>query len=482
MKKIALASLALTLALSSSLVRADPVTSMVIYGNSPQTWEMPAYYSSRAQVPGYAVLTFARQVSFSEGSNTIEVDEIPEGVNANSIMIKKLAAAQQLVEQNFISNDLSVDELINKNIGKEIEVEQITHNGISTIKGILVSDKDGLILKDGSKTLLIKQYADIITKDDSSDKSRQKGGSSIRWVINSGGASNSLFEYSYKTSGITWGANYNVYLDGSGTDMMAKIEGWANLYNSTNIDVKETSLKLVAGQTAQDNRQPVRPMMAMARAVGSEGADAAVSSAAMDEEKFADYHMYTIARKVSMAPQSSKKIKLFEDKQGVLATKKFMYQAGINGDNGIKSVVSFKNDTKSRLGVPLPGGKYRVFAKDSSGEYQELGEVTEPHKSENEVVELPVGNAFDLTAERSQIDSEQDQLRHRGKYTVKVKIRSALEDEVKIAVKEQVQQQNWQILSANFEYKKLDNNQVEFTVKAIPKGETILEYIVDYSW
>ncbi len=477
MKKVSFLTLVLVL-FTCTTSKADTVTNLTIYGNSPQTWSMPYYYMPNSNVPGYAVVSFARQAGFVAGMNEVTVSNVPDEIDPSTIMVKNLGKSLQIVEQNYISSKLTQGDLIKKNIGREIEVEKYTGDGVVTIKGILLDSSSGLIIKDGEKLRLVSDYSSVIVPDENNSSA----GNSIKWLISSTSASDAIFEYSYRSSGITWSTSYNVYLDGKGTEVMARIEGWANLLNSTTANIKDTNLKLIAGDVAQEGGGRgyggAVPMMAKA------SMDMAVAESApnMQQEKFSDYHMYTIDRKVSLPSSSSKKVKLFADKEGILAKRKYIYDVAQSGDNSVKSVVTFTNDEKSRLGIPLPGGKYRVFEKDTSGAFEQVGEATQQHKAEGEKVELTIGNAFDLKANRTQVDTEQDQLRHRGKYQVDVEIESALEDEVDVIVKEPIYQQNWQIVDANYSYKKINANLVEFTVHAKPKAKTKLQFMVQYSW
>ena len=475
MKKFSLTSLALVLLTCTTSANAsDTVTNITIYGNSPQSWNMPYYYGQQ-NVEGYAVINFAKQATFAEGSNAVNVADVPDEIDPTSIMIKSMNRNLQVIEQNFVASKLNTADIIKRSIGKEIEVEQDSSNGVITSKGILLDSSNGLIIKEGDKVKIINNYSSVSVVDDNSAVS----GNSIRWLINSAVAGDSLFEYSYKTQGISWSASYDIYLDGKGDDIMGKIEGWANLLNNTKISIKDTNLKLVAGETAQANGGPrAVPMMAMAKGAAM---DMVAEAAPMQEQKFADYHMYTIDRKISLPAQSTKKIKLFDDKEGVLATKKYVYE-GANGDNAVKSVITFMNDEKSRLGIPLPGGKYRVFNKDASSSYEQVGEATQTHKAEGEKVELTIGNTFDLKAERKQTDGEQDQIRHRGKYTVQVDLSNALEEEATVFVREPIYQQNWEVVSKTHPFAKINANLAEFTVTIKPKSKETLEYIVQYSW
>ena len=66
----------------------------------------------------------------------------------------------------------------------------------------------------------------------------------------------------------------------------------------------------------------------------------------------------------------------------------------------------FKNDDRSGLGAPMPGGVIRVYQADSKGGLQFAGEDRIDHTPKDETIDLKIGNAFDVVCERSQVDFE----------------------------------------------------------------------------
>ena len=66
----------------------------------------------------------------------------------------------------------------------------------------------------------------------------------------------------------------------------------------------------------------------------------------------------------------------------------------------------FKNEQQSGLGMPMPAGIVRVYQSDSSGGTQFVGEDRIDHTPKDETLNLKIGNAFDVVAERKQIDFE----------------------------------------------------------------------------
>jgi len=56
--------------------------------------------------------------------------------------------------------------------------------------------------------------------------------------------------------------------------------------------------------------------------------------------------------------------------------------------------------------MPMPAGVVRVYQADSKGGVQFVGEDRIDHTPKDEMLNLKIGNAFDLVAERRQVDFE----------------------------------------------------------------------------
>src|SRR5271169_3513207 len=64
----------------------------------------------------------------------------------------------------------------------------------------------------------------------------------------------------------------------------------------------------------------------------------------------------------------------------------------------------FKNEEKTGLGMPLPAGTIRLYQADSHGGTLFIGEDRITHTPKDEKIDIHVGNAFDIVAERKQTD------------------------------------------------------------------------------
>jgi len=138
------------------------------------------------------------------------------------------------------------------------------------------------------------------------------------------------------------------------------------------------------------------------------------------------------------------------------------------------SQVVVRNATADGLGLPLPGGRVRIYERDASGAVQFTGETAIRHTPENEKLTLDVGAAFDLAGERRQVSSRRITERER-EWSVEVKLRNRKARAVTIVVEEPVPS-DADVVSRSHEFTRKDAGTLQFEI-AVPAGqEAILIY------
>ena len=97
-------------------------------------------------------------------------------------------------------------------------------------------------------------------------------------------------------------------------------------------------------------------------------------------------------------------------KRYVVDGQAFYYRNAQHPGSPIKDVVQvfyqLKNEERAGLGMPMPAGTVRVYQPDSRGGMQFVGEDRIGHTPKDETLNLKIGNAFDVVAERKQTDFE----------------------------------------------------------------------------
>ena len=136
----------------------------------------------------------------------------------------------------------------------------------------------------------------------------------------------------------------------------------------------------------------------------------------------------------------------------------------------------FKNEEKAGLGMPMPAGVVRVYQADSKGGTQFVGEDRIGHTPKDETLNLKIGNAFDVVAERKQIDFEKIAS---NVYEVEyeVVLRNHKTTPVTVEVNEPIGG-TWRIIRSTHEYTKTDAWAAQFNVPVAADGAATLKYRV----
>ena len=199
----------------------------------------------------------------------------------------------------------------------------------------------------------------------------------------------------------------------------------------------------------------------------------------MEREALAGYHLYKLARPVALAAGDEKQLPLFEERK-VPVRKEYLVQGGqlyatarLAGEPQtlpVRMVVHFENSEANQLGMPLPEGKVRLFDRDEAGHLQFVGEQRMAAVASDERVRLEMGRAFDLVAERKQLDYRRlTSKMHESEWEVALRNRS--DKSATMTVNEQLYG-NWEIVEASHKYEKVDANTIRFHLP-LPKGEEV---------
>ena len=215
-------------------------------------------------------------------------------------------------------------------------------------------------------------------------------------------------------------------------------------------------------------------------------AEAMPAPAPMAEESFSEYHLYTLGRKTTINNNQTKQVSMFTGtgvpvkKRYVVSGQQFYYHNQQNPGAPIKDKVEvyyqFTNDAQAGLGVPMPAGVVRVYQHDSRGGVQFVGEDRIDHTPKNEVLNLKIGNAFDVVCERKQLDWEKIAS---NVYEVEyeVTLRNRKTTPITVEVNEPVGG-TWKMLQQSHEWTKTSAWAAQFQVPVSADGTSVLKYRV----
>ena len=412
-----------------------------------------------------ALVKEGRTLDFQKGVNKMNLTDVAAFIDPTSVHFKLKSGGDniQLLEQNYQYDLVSSEKILQKYLGNDIDV--IMKNGDVLTGKYLSSSSDYLVLQlpDGAIRLINDKELLSVTAPKLPEGLIVVP--TLEWLLSSDVSGKRDVEVSYLTSNINWHAEYIALLDAADTKL--QLSGWVSLDNKSGKTYRDAKLKLVAGDI---NRvQPPQPMYAKGARL-----DMATASAGFEEKTFFEYHMYTLGRPSTIANNETKQVSLFEPANTPI--KKLYRYTVADGSKDVNVVVSFKNAEANGMGMPLPAGKIRLTKLDTDGSEEFLGEDQIDHTPKDEVVEIKVGNAFDVVGETNTIDSKRISDRV-SELTIEVKLRNHKKEDLTVSALYNIWG-DWQVLESNFTYVKKNARQIEFTVPVAKDGESVLRFRV----
>ena len=432
-----------------------------------------------------ALIKEQRSILLPKGEKILAFKDVSGKIMPETALLK--ACNLTVLEQNFEFDLLTPESLLKKFTGKKVNViKESPDTGkeniyeaevLNTVNGIVLKMENGI--ETGIPGRLLFPYV----------PENLRTSPTLTMLVHNKTAKRQKVELSYLSSGITWKADYVSKL--SQKDDFLNLNACVTISNKSNTSYKDAHLQLVAGDIhlapAQQSRV-MRKNLAMAAVPESENS--------FVEEKMFEYHLYTLNRNTTIKNNQTKQVALLSA-SNVPCQKKFLlkgmahYYRYPHQEIGTKLnltvtpkigvYVEIENSKRNNLGMPLPKGIVRVYKEDSKKNIQFAGEDSIDHTPENNTIRLKLGNAFDITAERTQTNfkklSNQGLLKYRYESEYRIKIKNSKENKISVKVIEPVPGE-WRITKENHLHKKADYRNAVWNISVPAKGEALLEYTV----
>jgi hypothetical protein len=425
-----------------------------------------------------ALVKERRRVDLPAGLTRLSLRDVAAQMRPETALLRAASGpALTLVEQNFDFDLLTPQKLLEKYVGRQVTV----------IRPHPTSDAErretATVLAAGQGTVL--RFADRIETgvpgrlafDSVPANLRDRPTLSV--LLEAAGGKQAV-ELSYLTGGLAWKADYvaNLAADGKSLDL----NGWVTLTNRSGAGFDDATLQLVAGTV---NRVRVQDSRAYAMAAP---APARAKVAEATQEALMDYHLYSFERPTSIADNQTKQLALLSAsavpvrREYLLAGNEYYYRDRyIQTGQKLKPAVFLEFENKGgQLGKPLPAGIVRVYAKDSKGAAQFVGEDRIEHTAKNEKLKLRLGEAFDITAERRQTGYRKiaDNL---SESAWRIEIRNAKDEAVIVKVQESMPG-DWEMTQESLKHAKESARVASWNVAVPAGGSTVLDYTVRVKW
>jgi len=469
--KLRASLLAFALSLSAASYAQDTLVPL----QARKALELTVYES------GLSLVKDQREFTLPRTPTTLVFQGVSAQLQADSVLFRTLTGDPlKIVEQSFDFDVLSQQALLQRAVGKEVEVH-ITNpaTGRDTVERAKVLAVDqGLVLEIGGK--IHTQVPGRIVFDNELGSLRTTPTLLITAEGKAGAALRT--ELGYLTTGLGWRTNYVAEYDADARRL--DLSAWATITNSSGTDFKDAKIKLVSGQINRVQSAPQPMMFKSRRANAPEMAMAAAAPAAdVVQQDFGGYHLYDIDKPVSIENNRTKQLSLLTGaniaakQEYTVRGEPYYFQQQMPERPPVtqaESSITLKNDKASGLGLPLPAGVMRVYGQDETGAPQLLGEVPVAHTAEGGELRLAVGRDFDLTAEREQ----KSYVRASDRLTLvtwRVTLKNAKAKPAPVRVIEPIFG-SFEISKESHPRDKTNAQGAEWLITVPAKGQTVLEY------
>ena len=463
-----------------------------------------------------ALVREERQIALTRGMNTVLVPDVPATIDGTSLHFSNLTdpASVRVLEQNFQYDLVHHAKLLEKYLGKEVEFIRVNPKTEEeyTVRGTLLATGwqqqpgygGGRYAGPVSYNYAGQMIAEIGGKIEISPAGRivlpnpPEGlilKPQLQWMVNSTTSGNQKIEISYLAGQLSWSCDYVALLDQKDTKL--DLTGWVTLSNRSGTSFTNAGLKLVAGDVNVVTRGETDQTYAM-KAIALE----AVAQPQFQQKELFEYKLYSLQRRTDIGNNETKQIELTSARD-IASKKVFIYDGqadfwrswrsnysyreqgsfGQQSNTKVGVFVTFRNEEKAGLGIPLPKGKVRVYKRDDDGKEQFIGEDEIDHTPKDEEIRLYLGNAFDIVGSRVQKDFRVVVSGHVVEETFEIKVRNHKAEDAEVQVYEHPWRWNqWEITKSNTDWQKVDQSTIRFPVKVKKDGEKVVTYTVRYSW
>jgi hypothetical protein len=424
-----------------------------------------------------------RRLELGRGRVELAFADVSAHIQPETVHLRALDAPDQLqvLEQNYRYDLLTPEKLLEKYVGKRVKVVRYNEKlGTDEIKiADVLAVENGPVLRIdgevvtgfGGRFVFPDVPANLVAKP------------TLVWLLASG-VEKQRVEVSYLTANLGWRADYVLVLDAK--DETGDLTGWVTLTNGSGASYENAELKLVAGDVQRVTPPQPMPMPEMA---AMDMAPAAPPPPQFKQESLFEYHLYALQRPTNLLDRETKQVALLEA-HGVKLKKKLVFRGVEDFYRGLYEefpknqkvgvFVVLDNSEKSGLGMPLPKGTVRVYKADQSGAQQFVGEDAIDHTPRDEELEIKLGEAFDVVADRKQMAWKTlGQCASESTWQIELKNHKDTAETV-----EDIEPVNgdWEMIQSSHPAVKKDANTFVFTVPVPARGSTKISYRVRIRW
>jgi hypothetical protein len=421
MRSLKRALLALTVLASTPLALA-PAPAVAQQPSGPERLALTIYNQNLALVED------VRRLTLPAGRSRQEFPGVSASIRPETVSLS--GDGLSVVEQNFDFDLLTPDKLMTAAVGDEIGLVRINPatGGETELRARVLAANEGVVLQIGDRIEVLRDdgVPTRVIFDEVPANLRPRPTLSV--TLNADRAGPRETTLSYLTTGLSWRADYVIDFDEAAGRM--DLTGWITLTNQSGVTFTDADTRLVAGE-----------LNMLSGLGGGYGGRNNFGTDSGNAEDLADYYIYPIPERVTVANNQTKQVGLYAA-TGVPARKRYRSEFSGFGNRQPSSAevaVVFDNSRASGLGRALPAGIVRVYMDDVGGQSRFVGEDGIGHTSAGAEVAITTGSAFDVTVQTTITDSEViriDQNNSRTRYEMAYDVRNARREPVTVEVRQ----------------------------------------------
>lgn len=426
---------------------------------------------------GPALVVDQRRAVLAEGTGTVRLTGVADGAVPGSLQV--LSPDGQAQRQTRLGGGPVMPALLAAHVGKTVTLLRDRPDGTTEEQEARVLrafpdpvlEVDGIILVGLPGRVLFPDLPDDLPLD-----------GAVEAVIAGAKGGATTLTLRYLTGGLSWSADHAVTLsqDRKSLDVVT----WATIANGTGMDWPDARLALLAGEVnVVSKAAPPRPDLMRAMAASAPMMEDA-AGAGPTREAVGGYHLYRLAAPTTLPRDATTQVALLRA-SGLAAEVILESRDDASPYHGARrprdeghptQILMLRNPPEGGAGAPLPAGTVRVYGADAAGNTLLLGEDHMDALPVGEEARLTLGEAFDVTVERTTTEHKRLS-RDVTETTRRVVLANGAATPATVRVIETLPG-DWQVIAESQPHEKTDASRAQWTVTVPAKGTATLTFTV----
>tara|TARA_Y100001968_G_C19414766_1_gene748405 strand:- start:69 stop:1433 length:1365 start_codon:yes stop_codon:yes gene_type:complete len=420
---------------------------------------------------GWALVKEDRNENLQKsGEQLLFIYDLPLNIDPASINVS--SETINFLSKEYIYKPITINNLLYENIGNEIQLVRYNNNenSKSSISAKLISYTDIPIFEIDNKIVIDPPY----NYEFPNIPYTLKDNPYIECKINSS-TKNANYVLNYLLKGISWGAEFNLYIN---SDNTSEVQGWYFIKNSNNYSYKMMETSLVSGNINFFNQKQVRLTSPTTRTASSN------YQISVDKEpqfyNTEDYYIYKIPEKINLSRHSEFRYKFLEKKEvdytniyHVSHQLSRYKRYNTKKTEKIPVNIRLEIDAKNIGNFQLPSGNYYVYEKDGT-EITFIGSDKNKIVSEKNKIKLEIGKSHEILSTFTIMGMEID--KNKGEIDLEAKFDNNKNKTIVLKWVQNFSDSNWKIIKSDHNYSKINANQVEFLVTIPSKSNNTINF------